>query len=216
MVSEPSQRRPIKAREFGFVRAVARWLAAHGASANAISIVGLFAALCAGASFRLAIPGSPWLWLAGAALVETRLLCNMFDGMVAVERGTVSRLGEIFNEVPDRIADVAVLVGLGYAPGSSAWLGFMAALAAVFTAYLRAVGTSLGQPADFRGPMAKPQRMQATALIAAVSAFAGALALPPEGIAFGLGLPGLGLALIAVGTAITAGRRLGRLVAALS
>jgi phosphatidylglycerophosphate synthase len=35
----------------------------------------------------------------------------------------------------------------------------MAAAAAVLTAYVRAFGASLGQPQDFCGPFAKPQRM---------------------------------------------------------
>lgn len=39
------------------------------------------------------------------------------------------------------------------------WLGWMAAAAAVLTAYVQALGASLGQGQDFSGPMAKPQRM---------------------------------------------------------
>jgi phosphatidylglycerophosphate synthase len=214
-MGEAGERRPIKAREFGVSQAFAHWLAVHGAGANAISMIGLAAALCAGAAFGMATDDSPWLWLMGAALVETRLLCNMFDGMVAIERGTASRLGEIFNEVPDRIADIAVLVGLGHAPGSDASLGYMAALAAVLTAYVRAFGTSIGQPADFGGPMAKPHRMQAVALIAIVIAVAGPAALPAHGILWGLGLPAWGLAIIAAGSGVTAGLRLARLMAAL-
>ena len=46
-------------------------------------------------------------------------------------------------------------------------LGWAAAAFALFMAYLRAFAQSLGQPADYRGPMAKPQRM-ATLTIAAL------------------------------------------------
>ena len=67
-------------------------------------------------------------------------------------------MGELFNEVPDRVADTAVLIGLGVAAGSVAW-GMAAAMAAMATAYVRAVGFGLGQPSDFGGPMAKPHRM---------------------------------------------------------
>jgi hypothetical protein len=63
--------------------------------------------------------------------------------------------------------------------------------------------------------MAKPHRMQTVASIAVVSAIAGPIVLPPQGIAFGLALPAWGLAVIAAGSAITAGRRLARLMAAL-
>jgi phosphatidylglycerophosphate synthase len=79
--------------------------------------------------------------------------------MLAVEakKGT-SRVGGVYNELPDRFADALFIVSLGYAV-SSAWLGWAGALFAVLTAYIRALGTSLGAPPDFRGPMAKPHRM---------------------------------------------------------
>lgn len=38
-------------------------------------------------------------------------------------------------------------------------MGWTAALGAFFTAYIRAMGGSLGLAHDFCGPMAKPQRM---------------------------------------------------------
>jgi phosphatidylglycerophosphate synthase len=88
-----------------------------------------------------------------------RLLCNLFDGMVAVARKIASRTGELYNEVPDRVSDAAVFIGLGYAAGGEPALGYLAALTAVFVAYVRAMAKSIGAPNDFCGPMAKPQRM---------------------------------------------------------
>ena len=98
-----------------------------------------------------------------------RLLANMLDGMVALGRGTASAVGELYNEIPDRVADTAVLVGLGYAAGSVAW-GLAAAMAAMATAYVRAVGRGLGRPSDFCGPMAKQQRMALVTATAVLSA----------------------------------------------
>ena len=46
-----------------------------------------------------------------------RLLANLLDGMVAIGRGIASPVGELFNEVPDRVSDTAVLLGLGVAGG---------------------------------------------------------------------------------------------------
>jgi phosphatidylglycerophosphate synthase len=88
-----------------------------------------------------------------------RLLANMFDGMVAIESDRASPIGELFNEVPDRVSDAALLIGLGYARGGHVLLGFTAALLAVFTAYVRAMGKVAGGRQEFCGPMAKPQRM---------------------------------------------------------
>src|SRR5580704_9009176 len=85
-------------------------------------------------------------------------VCNLLDGMVAIEGGKKSSVGSLYNEFPDRIADSLFIVALGYAVGWPA-LGWFGALAAALTAYVRVFGGSLGFTQDFRGPMAKQQRM---------------------------------------------------------
>jgi phosphatidylglycerophosphate synthase len=210
--SELGQRRPIKAREFALSRAIAHWLAARGVDPNTISIVGLCSALLAGAILGLTDGRSVWSWVFAALCVELRLLCNMFDGMVAVERGIASKLGEIYNEVPDRIADIGVLVGLGYAAGSTPWLGYVAALAALFTAYIRVFGVSLGAPADFSGIMAKQFRMHTVALAALACAGALLVGIDYRAVFASLGLPTIALIMIAVGAIGTSLRRLSHLV----
>jgi phosphatidylglycerophosphate synthase len=105
----------------------------------------------------LALPGAPGA-LACALAIVLRLLCNLFDGMVAVEGGKGTVTGALYNEMPDRLADSLFLVALGYAT-TMPWLGWLAALLAALTAYVRTLGGALGQAQDFRGPMAKPHRM---------------------------------------------------------
>jgi phosphatidylglycerophosphate synthase len=100
----------------------------------------------------------PWNLLACAAGIQLRLLCNLIDGMVAVEGGKKSKVGVLYNEVPDRAADSMFLVALGYAIGIP-WLGWLAALVAAVTAYIRVLGGTFGLAQDFRGPMAKQHRM---------------------------------------------------------
>jgi phosphatidylglycerophosphate synthase len=103
-----------------------------------------------------------WLQLVAAALIQCRLLCNLFDGMVAVEGGFKTKSGEIFNELPDRFADVLIIAAAGYAYPQHAWspvAGWLAAVLAVITAYVRALGVACGTSQHFKGPMAKPQRM---------------------------------------------------------
>ena len=78
--------------------------------------------------------------------------------MVAIEGGKKSALGALYNEFPDRLADTVLIVPLGYAAGMPA-LGWLGALAAALTAYVRAFGGALGLAQDFRGPMAKQHRM---------------------------------------------------------
>jgi phosphatidylglycerophosphate synthase len=172
---EPADRRPIAARELGFFKALASRLAKAGVSANAISVAGMVAGLLAGAALVLTArwePAARALWLAAAAFIQLRLVANLLDGMVAIESGTASKVGELYNEVPDRVSDTAALAGLGYAAGGDPVLGWAAALAAMFTAYVRTTGKGAGAKHDFRGPMAKQQRMALVTLLALVCAAA--------------------------------------------
>jgi len=218
VVSEIGERRPIAARSWRWSGAAAAWLARRGATANGISLAGLGCGVAAGLVLPLtaALPGGARVaWLAAAVLVVARLAANMFDGMVAVATGTSSRLGELYNEIPDRVSDTAVLVGFGYAAGGSAVLGFAAALAAMLTAYVRAVGRGLGRSQEFCGPMAKQQRM---AVIIAVCCWGAAI--DPGQALLSSATGGLGLVVsaelvIIVGGLVTATRRLRRIAAAL-
>lgn len=90
--------------------------------------------------------------------IQLRLICNLLDGMVAVEHGRAGKTGVFWNEVPDRFSDTVILAGAGLAAGSLS-LGLAAALGAVITAYLRAAAAAEGFEQDFQGPMAKTHRM---------------------------------------------------------
>jgi phosphatidylglycerophosphate synthase len=117
------------------------------------------------------------LFVAAALGIQLRLLCNLFDGMVAVEGGFRTKSGEIFNELPDRFADAFILIGAGYAASSVQYgvtLGWVAAVLAVITAYVRTLGAAAGAGQCFLGPMAKQHRMAvmtAACVLAAVGVF---------------------------------------------
>src|SRR5690606_32199906 len=210
---DPSgERRPIAARDAAVVQRIAAWLIAKRVSPNAISVFGMVAGMLAGTALAATAGSSTsdrLLWLVAAVLVQVRLLCNLFDGMVALGRPDgASTLGELFNEVPDRVSDSATLIGLGYACGGDPSLGYLAAVAAVFKAYVRAMGKAVGAANDFCGPMAKPVRM----FLVTVTALY--LAIAPRKLQFvvaGWQLPGLVLAIIVVGCVLTSWRRLRRI-----
>ncbi|GAA3933631.1 CDP-alcohol phosphatidyltransferase family protein [Luteimonas lutimaris] len=154
--SESGNRRPIAARGNALVQRFSTLLARSGVSPNAISVLSIgFAALGAWALLRLDWPWGPWLC---AVAIVLRLLCNLFDGLVAVEHGRKTPTGVLYNEVPDRLADSLFLIALGYAAGLP-WCGWLAALLAALTAYVRTLGGTVLDSQDFRGPMAKPHRM---------------------------------------------------------
>lgn len=159
---EPSNRRPLAVRNLKITQAIARWLSRRDIAPNTISIMSVvFAALgCLDLLIHFYFPHWAWLLLA-ALFIQLRLQCNLFDGMVAVEGGKKTPAGELFNDLPDRLADPLFIMGAGFVTGS-VW-GFMlawaCALLAVLTAYIRILGVSMGARAHFEGPMAKQHRM---------------------------------------------------------
>ena len=161
-----ADRRPIKARDWKIIQGLAAVLIRAQASPNGISVAGMLAALLGGGALAM---GTPLLWVVGAVLIQLRLLANLLDGMVALGRGVASPVCEFYNEVPDRVSDSAILIGLGWGVGAVS-LGTGAALAAMATAYIRVLGKSAGAPMDFRGPMAKQQRMALVTLVTVVCA----------------------------------------------
>ena len=205
-----ADRRPIAARNLGATQRIAAALVARGASPNGISIVGMVAGIVAGLAFAAVAwwPAGAWLcWLLGALLVQARLMANLLDGMVAIGRGVASPVGELYNEVPDRVSDSAVLVGLGVAAGCLS-LGIAAALAAMLTAYIRTTARAAGAPSDFGGPMAKQHRMALATGLAVWCAV-----VPGE--AGGVWAVRTVLVVITVGALLTAWLRLARAAAAL-
>ena len=206
-------RRPIKTRDAKFAGVAAAWLVSRGVSANKISVLGMCAGILAGCALAST---SRWpdrarpTFVVAAVLVQLRLLANMLDGMVAVSSGTTSPSGELYNEIPDRVSDTAILVGLGYAMGGDPVLGWAAAICAMFTAYIRAVGKAAGSRQEFCGPLAKPQRMFLTSLLALWCGFAPD-SWQPVFKEFPWGLPACLLLLIVIGTLWTSLRRLSRI-----
>ncbi|HKQ46888.1 MAG TPA: CDP-alcohol phosphatidyltransferase family protein [Phycisphaerae bacterium] len=211
-VYHATDRRPIAARQWAVMNRLAAALARAGVSANAISLSGMICAILGGVCLWQTATADVIplriTWLAAAALIQLRLLANLLDGMVAISTGKASPLGELFNDAPDRISDVAILIGMGYALGGHPILGWVAALLALLTAYVRVLGKSLGVPSDFRGPMAKPHRMFFVTVVALLNAAA------PSGLQQ-LSPVLWCLAVICVGCLITIGRRMLNIASAL-
>lgn len=200
-MSEDTKRRPIKERATGWARMLASGAAKLGLTPNQISILSVAISAVGFASF-FDHQHRPLYFLVGGLCITARLICNMIDGMVAVEYNRRSPSGEIYNELPDRISDTFSLMGAAYACG---WiqLGLWSSLAAILTAYIRTLSTSAGAPADFGGPMAKQQRMKALIAASVFSALA-----PQWSDRFFLGA----LLLILVGSLATSARRVTRAI----
>ncbi|MGL4239370.1 CDP-alcohol phosphatidyltransferase family protein [Tabrizicola sp.] len=170
----PENRRPLTSRSSAWAGRLATWAVERDLTPNQISQASIgFAAL--GAVFYALSPLGPgilqWLCLIlAAATAQARLVCNLIDGMVAIEGGKGAKDGPFWNEAPDRASDLLFFAGAGFAAGDPA-LGMLAAALAIATAYIRELGRAEGFPPDFSGPLAKPQRMAVLTVGTVVAAF---------------------------------------------
>jgi phosphatidylglycerophosphate synthase len=208
--NESLQRRPIASRNSAWAPRVAAWLTRRGATPNGISLMSIALAAAAGACILAPTfwRGESWRWLCfplAVGFILGRLLCNLFDGMVAVEGNQKSPAGEVFNDLPDRVSDAIIFISLGYAAMGTfphaIELGYLTALLATITAYIRLLGASMGLGHCFCGPMAKQHRMAVT-MLALLAEPAAALFIQGDMVLGGC------LGVIALGTLFTSVRRL--------
>ena len=202
-------RRPLKSRSANWPRRIAFALVAKGFTPNQISVASLIFSLVGSVCLILAPSQSrttaSLLFIATAICIQLRLVCNLLDGLMAVEGGKKTKAGEIYNEFPDRIADVALFVCAGYSIyflPQAIQLGWACAVAAVLTAYVRVFGGAMGLAQDFCGPMAKQQRMAVLTGACVLSAMEILLVAWPVGM-----IMLLALCVVLVGSFITAVRR---------
>jgi len=157
-----NKRRPIKSRDHKAAKSITNTLIKLNVSPNGISIFSIVFALI-GMTALITMRSDITVLNTVAAIIgiQGRLLCNLFDGMVAVNGGKTSLIGEIYNELTDRISDTMLLLPLGYIAIEYPYaleLAWGCVFLALFTAYIRNFGTSLGLT-TFKGVMAKPKRM---------------------------------------------------------
>jgi CDP-diacylglycerol--glycerol-3-phosphate 3-phosphatidyltransferase len=180
----------------GRLAGVRGWLAGRGVSPDVVSGGGVLAGAGAGAALAW-MPGGPGVLtgLVVAALLAARLACANLDGALARETGRTTRRGAVLNEASDRAAELAALAGcLALA---EPWLVAVAALAATLPSWVALAGAAAGVRRVQGGPVGKTERCLLLALIA----FTG-WATPL-------------LAVLAIGSAVTAGVRLARVWGAL-
>ena len=208
-------RRPIATRNRKWALAATAWLASRNVSPNAISIAGLCACSTAGLALGLtSVEYNRVFWLIAVLGAQLRLTADMLGGMVALVSSRASKVGELYNEVPDRISDAAVFIGAGYTWGGNVALGYIATILAIFTAYVRAAEKVVGTPNEFCGPMAKQHRMLV------ITACLYSLVVPRSWQIFHfdnlkVGVMALALTLIIAGCLVTVVRRRQRIARAL-
>jgi len=157
-VYEPKWRRPIADVFRRTALVPVRWCVRLGIHPNWVSYSSIAASAGAGLCFWRA-GAVPALLIPAVVLCYVRLWLNMLDGMVALASGKASRLGEIVNELPDRISDVLIFVGVAHSGLCHPLSGYWAAILALLVAYVGILGQAVGTARQFGGLMTKPWRM---------------------------------------------------------
>lgn len=104
-----------------------------------------------------------WLLLVAPFGFFARLWCNMVDGMVAVKAGKCSARGEVVNELPDRVSDTLIFLGLALSGLADATLCYWVIIGMLFGTYVGVLGKAVGARRQFGGVMSKQWRMFALA-----------------------------------------------------
>jgi phosphatidylglycerophosphate synthase len=157
---QPTWRRPIAQAFRRTAQAPVQWCVRLGIHPNVVSYSSIVASAAAGCCFWQA-EAMPVLLIAAVGFCYLRLWLNMLDGMVALASGKASRAGEIANELPDRISDVIIFVGVAHSNLCHPLCGYWVAIFALLVAYVGTLGQAVGVQREFSGLMAKPWRMVA-------------------------------------------------------
>ncbi|MFO0809799.1 MAG: CDP-alcohol phosphatidyltransferase family protein [Gemmataceae bacterium] len=155
---EPAWRRPIANIFRRTASGAVRWCVAHDVHPNSVSYCSVVAAAAAALCFCQS-GHHPVLLIPAAVFCYLRLWCNMLDGMVALASGKASRTGEIVNELPDRVSDVLIFVGVAHSGLCNPFGGYWCAIFALIVAYVGTLGQAVGVQREFSGVMSKQWRM---------------------------------------------------------
>ncbi|WP_306337210.1 CDP-alcohol phosphatidyltransferase family protein [Streptomyces sp. KL118A] len=158
-------------------------------SPDALTLAGVVCAV--GAAVSLAVLPFGFSAPLVALLLAARLAFANLDGALARDTGRTTRRGALLNELGDRAADLIVLAG--FLPLAPLWLVATAGLAATLPSWVSLAGAAAGAGRLNGGPVGKTERC-ALVVVAAASGW-----VVPV------------LAVIAAGSAVTAGLRLARL-----
>jgi CDP-diacylglycerol--glycerol-3-phosphate 3-phosphatidyltransferase len=145
-------------------------LARRGVSPDALTLAAVPVALVGGACILFS-PALPELLLAVPVCIVIRILLNLLDGNMARRTGRIHPRGELFNEVGDRLADIAFLAPVAFLPGAPSEPVLLGVLGGLLASYVGITARAAGGERIYRGALSKPGRM-ATLLVCSLWALA--------------------------------------------
>jgi phosphatidylglycerophosphate synthase len=154
------------------VAPVARWLVRRGIAPDLVTWAAVPVALVGGICLALSAT-APLLLLVVPVAAALRLGLNLLDGMVARESGATHPLGELWNELGDRLADTLFIGGLAFHPQVDPRLASGAVIAAMVASYVGVTARAAGGRRQYGGLMSKPGRMATLGATAPITLITG-------------------------------------------
>ena len=177
------------------LKPIVDWLAQRGVSPDVVTLAAIPVGVAAGA-LLLVSPAAP-VALAGVPLLAAlRLILNLLDGALARKTGRIHPRGEVYNELGDRLADVAFLAPVAFLPGADRTSVLLGVAGAIFASFAGVVPRAAGGARIYRGILSKPGRMILLSVFAILVLVRG----PDAWAVFG--------PLLLVGTVLTAAERI--------
>ena len=155
-------------------------LARAGISPDAVTLAAIPVGVLAGVCI-LASPAVPVLLLVVPVLAAVRLILNLIDGALARRTGLMHARGEFYNEVGDRLTDLAFIVPVAFVPGADRTTVLLGAIGAVLASYAGVATRAAGGERVYRGILSKPGRMVMVSAFAVAAFVLGPSAWGPFG-----------------------------------
>ena len=154
----------LKSRFQSILRPACRFLAAHGVTANQVTVAATVLSAVVGSLVWLS-SGARWALVVFPCALFARMALNALDGMLAREHGMGSDVGAMLNELGDVVSDAALYLPLAVVPGCSAPLVVMAVVLAALSEMVGVLGVQFGGGRRYDGPMGKSDRAAAFGLL---------------------------------------------------
>ena len=151
-----------------------------GVTPDAVTLAAIPVGLLAGALLLLS-PTAPVVLLGVPLLAALRLVLNLLDGALARRTGLMHPRGELYNEVGDRLADIAFLAPVAFLPGADRTTVLLGVAGAILASFAGVVPRAAGGERIYRGVLSKPGRMILLAVFAVAVLIVGPEAWGPFG-----------------------------------
>ncbi|OPX17681.1 hypothetical protein BXT86_05170 [candidate division WOR-3 bacterium 4484_100] len=101
----------------------------------------------------------PILLLINIFLIFLRMTLNTLDGLIALKINRKSMVGEMVNALPDRYADLFIIIGIALSRLCDLSIGMFASLTVLLVSYTGMLGKAIGVSWQQHGPLDKVVRL---------------------------------------------------------